>query len=79
MSFYDQHFARINKFINTFQSTRNVHIRYIGERARVSVSGALGRNYVRCTHGNQRSAAPRGDLLIRSDTIRELLDARDGM
>ena len=48
-SFAEQHRARVAKFMQSFCSTSNDLVRLIGERARCSTTGVLGRNWVKCT------------------------------
>ena len=73
-----QHISRMSKFVHSFIASDNTSVVFIGELARNSSSGALGRNYTRC----EKSACPvtpDADLLARAQCIRELLDVRDGV
>ena len=46
-SFINQHFNRIEKYINEFRSSNNDHISFIAETAKMRVTGPLGRNWAR--------------------------------
>ena len=74
-SFAEQHRARVAKFIQSFCSTSNDHVRLIGETARCSTNGVLGRNWVKCTaHVPSNTTVTQG-----AAHIIELLDARDNV
>ena len=76
-TFKQQHITRVSKFIQSFLVSGNSHVLLIGERARRTATGALGRNWVRCAAA--AVPAPCADLLARAQGIRELLDVRDGI
>ena len=51
--FNDQHFNRVAKFVKSFIVSKNVHVAFLGQRARYSSTGSLGRNFTRCHEPNQ--------------------------
>ena len=77
-SFATQHKMRMIKFLGSFCDSDNSHVAYIGERASRYAHGPLGRNHTRCI-GGMRVDPPETDLLARSQAIKELIDARDGI
>lgn len=76
--FTSQHQSRVNKFISTFLTYENNHAKFIGDRARRSTAGALGRNFVRWLHTTDVHLID-AELLTRAHAIRELIDTRDGV
>ena len=77
-SFSVQHRSRVSRFLVSFSESSNVHVAFIGARAKYYSHGALGRNHTRC-EDDVAIAGPDTDLLARCHVIRELLGVRDGL
>ena len=77
-NFSAQHKKRISKFLDTFRTSNNSHVFYIGARSDLYAHGHIGRNRTRCLK-DVGVETPMADLLARSALIRDLLDVRDGI
>ena len=75
-SFSGQHRSRVGKFLDSFQTSKNKHVNFLGMRACVCTYGSLGRNYVRLLN-NEAQSNPCAELLAKSQMIKELVDVRD--
>ena len=68
----------MSRFLVSFSESSNVHVAFIGARAKYYSHGALGRNHTRCGD-DVAIAGPDTDQLARCHVIRELLGVRDGL
>ena len=79
-SFVDQHLSRVKKFANSFITSQNEKIRFIGEMAMLYSYGPLGRNFVKIETLNNDTCNLNADvkLTCTAKAISDLLDVRDG-
>ena len=75
-SFAEQHKSRVCKFIETFMTSENSRVAFIGERAKVCAFGTLGRNLYKCTTKDDDNSDM--DLLAKSSAIRDLIEVLGG-
>ena len=81
-SFKVQHASRVLKFVDAFMTSKNTHVYFIGQLARYTSAGALGRNYTRCILlPNFQDVQDCGDTdtLTAVKSILEFVNAQDNI
>ena len=80
-SFKSQHCSRLHKYLNRFFSSKNIYVSFIGAKAKMRVTGSLGRNWARLAvmDGLVPFDLPDEHTSAHAGMIKELLDMRDGI
>ena len=73
-SFKDQHARRVKNFLDTFTSSKNMHVLIIGEHASRNTIGALGHNRARIEIYCNGSKSNYAQIISPTEGVSEFMD-----